>query len=163
MGMQKINFKSPVFWFATWFGLGLMKPAPGTWGSLGALPFAIIIYELGGYVLFIASIVLLCVMGVYVADKFSKATGIEDNAMIVIDEVAGQWIALLPVFFLFGNQPIWVIIAFILFRLFDGYKPWPVGWIDQEVTGGLGIMLDDIVAGIISALIITGIYYAGFG
>jgi phosphatidylglycerophosphatase A len=81
--------------------------------------------------------------------------------MIVIDEVAGQWLTLIPAIGLFGFHPLPVLLAFVLFRLFDILKPWPVSYLDKKIEGGLGVMLDDIAAGIYAGLCLTGLYYAG--
>ena len=153
--------KHPSTLLATWFGLGLIPKAPGTWGSLGAIPPAIIVFHFTGLIPFIASLILLTPIAFWATAKYEKATNTHDNKQIVIDEVIGQWIALLPVFCFAGLNWILIGIAFILFRLFDIIKPWPVSHFDKNVGGANGVMLDDIVAGIIAALIITGAIYAG--
>lgn len=159
--MKKINFyipdkldrKAPHTWLASWFGCGFLNPAPGTWGSLGALPFGILIYAYGGTVtLFICSI-LITLIGLWASDKFDNDMGGHDSKMIVIDEVAGQWIAMLPAF---GN-PLLIGLSFLLFRFFDILKPGPIGWIDKNMEGAKGVMYDDVLAGIFAAVIILGI------
>lgn len=161
--IQKLDFKAPSLWLATWFGCGFMKPAPGTWGSLGAIPFALIITLLGQPIYLAPAILIVCALGWWSAHRFEKTSGEHDSKMIVIDEVAGQWIALWPVLTASTINPVLVIVSFVLFRIFDIIKPWPVSYFDRKVPGASGVMGDDIAAGIISALIIKGIQYAGFG
>ncbi len=134
---------------ATWFGSGYLPKAPGTWGSLAALPFAWVILSFfpGPYVLLVASAILLPV-GVWASTLHSETLGTHDAGEIVVDEVVGQWIVLsVAPFSLLG----W-LAAFVLFRIFDVLKPWPISWIDKRISGGWGIMLDDVVAGIFGAL-----------
>lgn len=148
---------------ATWFGLGLIPKAPGTWGSLGAIPFAYLIAYTGGITLLIISTIIITLIGYWAADKFEKRTAIHDSKMVVIDEVAGQWLALWPALYFFNFHIIWVLIAFILFRAFDIIKPWPVSYFDRKIENAIGVMGDDIIAGLYAVIIITGAYYAGLG
>lgn len=137
---------------ATWFGSGLLKPAPGTWGTLAALPFAWIIASQGGpWVLAVAAL-LLFPIGVWASGRYDASTGGHDASEIVVDEVVGVWIALCVV-------PVdWIhfIAGFLLFRLFDIWKPWPIRWVDRTVAGGLGVMLDDVLAGLAAAASLLG-------
>ncbi len=153
---------SPSTLLATWFGCGFLKPAPGTWGSFGALPFAIILFKFLGMDGFILSIIAITVIGLWAAYEFEKSTGIHDSKMVVIDEVAGQWIALVPVFALTSAGFLWVAAAFALFRFFDILKPGPIAYCDENFKGAFGVMFDDILAGIAAALILTGVIYVGF-
>ncbi len=133
---------SPAGLLATWFGAGLLPKAPGTWGSLAALPCAWgIMYYTGWTGLAVAS-VLVFLIGWWSAHMFEKKAGVKDPGAVVIDEVAGQWLVLLPA----GLDWRLYIIGFILFRIVDIFKPWPACWFDRNVHGGLGIMLDDVVA-----------------
>ncbi len=157
--MIKVNFKDPAIWLATWFGCGLMKPAPGTWGTLGGLPFGILIYAAGGWIALLAAVIVLSLIGYWAAEKFEEQSGEHDNGAIVIDEVAGIWIALIPA----ALSIPYVIAAFLLFRFFDILKPWPISWADKKLPGALGVMADDIIAGIFAALIIAGARFAGLG
>lgn len=157
--IKKLDLKHPSTWLATWFGLGFIPKAPGTWGSLGALPFGMIIYAFGGNMALLVGVLLITAIGFWASKKFEAATGIHDSKMIVIDEVAGMWIALIPA----GLDPWLVLLAFALFRVFDITKPWPASYFDKKIKGPLGVMGDDIIAGIFAALCITGIQYAGFG
>ncbi|WOF73776.1 phosphatidylglycerophosphatase A [Parvibaculaceae bacterium PLY_AMNH_Bact1] len=141
---------------ATWFGSGYLPKAPGTWGSLAALPFAwaILTFFPGPYVLLVASAVLLPV-GVWASTRHSETLGTHDAGEIVVDEVVGQWIVLsVAPFSLLG----W-LAAFVLFRIFDVLKPWPISWIDKRISGGWGIMLDDVAAGLFGALAVSLIVF----
>ena len=148
---------------ATWFGSGLLPIAPGTWGSLAAFPFAYLISVYSGTYALIFGTVVLFFIGTRASDKVEKSAQKKDPGFIVVDEVVGQWIALLPLPFLYNLvdpdlfywffAPI-AVVAFLAFRIFDIWKPWPIKNIDMNVPGGLGIMLDDVIAGIY-ALIIT--------
>ena len=148
---------------ATWFGSGLIPIAPGTWGSLAAFPFAYIISVYSGpYVLIIGTVALFFI-GMQASNNIEKSARKKDPGFIVVDEVVGQWIALLPLSFLYNylgpDLSYWVFapiaaVAFLAFRIYDIWKPWPINYVDKNVPGGLGIMLDDVIAGIY-ALIIT--------
>lgn len=159
---NNLDLKQPYVWLATWFGCGFMKPAPGTWGSAAAIPIGLIIFGTGGLIALIAAIFLVNLAGIWAADRFNRASGTHDSGMIVIDEVAGQWIALLPALHFSGFSPLWIGLSFLLFRIFDILKPWPVSVLDRKVPGGLGVMADDLAAGLYAALCITGVLlYAG--
>lgn len=142
---------------ATVFGIGHLRPAPGTWGSLAALPMALGLMWLGGPWLLVAATVAVVVLG-YVAVQAEISVGDPDPSHVVIDEVAGQWVALFPVAFgaaavgasYTALWPGWVA-AFALFRLFDIWKPGPVGWADRR-QGASGVMMDDLFAGLFAAL-----------
>lgn len=147
---EQLDKKQKYVWLASWFGCGFINPAPGTWGSLGAIPFGLIIYALSGVYGLGVAVFLITIVGLWSADKFDKAMDGHDSKMIVIDEVAGQWIALMPA----ALNPLLVLIAFIAFRFFDILKPWPVSFFDKKVKGAAGVMGDDIVAGIFAAAIV---------
>jgi phosphatidylglycerophosphatase A len=128
---------------ATWFGSGLLRPAPGTMGSLAAIPFGWLIAQQAGPVgLALAALSLLCI-GTVAADYYGRKSGTVDDSSIVVDEVVGLWIAAIPAA---DYWDLWVI-AFVLFRLFDVWKPWPASWFDDRSTGGMDVMMDDVVAG----------------
>lgn len=147
---KQLNIRKPHIWLASWFGSGFLNPAPGTWGSLAALPFGIIIYALGGAYALIIAAIIITLIGLWASHKFDNDMDGHDSKMIVIDEVAGQWITLIPA----ALNPILIIIAFILFRFFDILKPWPISFIDKEIKGAAGVMFDDIAAGICAAIVI---------
>lgn len=147
---------------ATFFGVGLLKPAPGTWGSLTAIPVAWLLHGVGGFPLLVIACGVVFVLGWQATLQATKDKADHDPSEIVIDEVVGQWIALLPLsagLWFAGAAP-WVfpypgwIAAFLLFRLFDIWKPGPVGWADRKNTA-MGVMLDDVIAGAMAALGVT--------
>lgn len=145
---------------ATLFGAGYLKGAPGTWGSLVSLIPAYYIIENLGAVAFYHAVVISFFVGVWAAGEHEKFTGGKDNSEIVIDELCGQWIALIPLLFISptGNWVADYMAAFILFRIFDIAKPWPIRVIDKNLKGGLGVMLDDVLAGVIAtALLYWGV------
>ena len=161
--------KHKISWtIATWFGSGLLPKAPGTWGSLAAIPFAYLfsIYTCPYAQLF--GITALFFIGICVSDKIEESAQIKDPGFIVVDEVVGQWMALLPLPFLYTiidtnsfylySVPI-AVAGFLAFRLFDIWKPWPVNYADKNIPGGYGIMFDDVIAGMY-ALIVTSVLTA---
>ena len=157
----ELELKKAYVWIATWFGSGFLKPAPGTWGSVCAIPVGIILFQALGLYAFCMSILITFCIGYWSSNLFEKRTGIHDSKMIVIDEVVGQWIALLPCLHYIGLSPLLIFIAFILFRLFDITKPWPISHFDKNVGGAWGVMLDDVLAGLAAAICLLGLIYAG--
>ncbi len=151
---------------ATVAGVGYLKPAPGTWGSLAALPLAWALHIWGGFPLLALATLVALAAGTWASAVFVSTHQIEDPPEIVIDEVVGQWTALWAI-----SLPAWLhsieitalwpgwISAFVLFRLFDILKPGPVGWADRR-GGAVGVMLDDVIAGIFAA--IGTVLLAGF-
>ena len=148
---------------ASVFGIGYFGVAPGTVMSAVAVPLAILIalYGGGGIAVLIASLIALAI-GIAACGEHVRATGREDPSECVIDELAGQWLAcafcLLPLGGLAPPSGISLpafAVAFLLFRLFDIWKPWPVSWADQELKGGLGVMMDDIIAGLMAGVLVV--------
>jgi len=142
-------------------GVGYMRPASGTWGSLAALPLAWIVYIIGGPWLVIVLGVALFIAGTWATGVMTRGSDNHDPSEVVMDEVVGQWISLLPV--LIGAAhvgapalalwPGWVV-AFFAFRLFDIWKPGPVGWADRR-NDPIGVMLDDVIAGVFAAITVA--------
>ena len=153
-----LNFKHPAVWLATWFGCGLLKPAPGTWGTLGALPVGILLVMFTGLPGLLIGTVIISVIGYWASGVFEKMSGEKDSSMIVIDEAAGIWLTLLAA----PMTPLGAGLAFVFFRVFDVLKPWPVSYVDKKMSGPLSVMGDDILAGIYAALCLIGLKYAGF-
>lgn len=150
------------WWVATWFGCGMSPYVSGTVGSLGALPFAYAIQANYGGMALAASSILIFLLGCWASSQFLKHTGRTDDASeVVVDEVAGQWLLLAALY------PTWesYLTGFLLFRLFDIIKPWPVNLADRNITGGFGIMFDDMLAGIypviLYVVILAAAYLAG--
>ena len=138
-----------VFWL-TAFGLGFLRPAPGTWGSLGGLVFWWFFLAQLSVLTQLLIIVGYFLLSWWLCSRLINRFGLQDEPQIVADEVAGVWLALI-----FAPQVWWVaLLAFGLFRYFDIAKPGVVGWLDTNVHSGLGVMADDMMAGLISAGII---------
>lgn len=147
----------PATMISTWFGVGFLRPAPGTWGTIAALPFAWLIHaHLGLFTLLVGTMVAYG-LGIWCAEIYSRATNSHDASEIVIDEVAGVWLALCfaPISLL------GYITAAALFRFFDILKPWPIGWADKKLPGGFGIMTDDMIAGLAAGLITYSLHWQG--
>lgn len=138
---------------ASWFGVGLLPVAPGSWASLAALPVAWAIRGLWGEIGLGIATTLVFAAGWWAAAVVAAASDIKDPRAVVIDEVAGQGLALLAA----PPHLVTWALAFLLFRLFDIWKPWPVRWADRVVAGGLGIMLDDLLAGSYAVLCLLGL------
>jgi phosphatidylglycerophosphatase A len=143
------SLSNPAVLLATVFGIGWLPKAPGTWGSLAALPIAWWIASTGGTMALAGAIVMVFVIGIWACAGYAKATGTHDAGACVIDEVAGQWIVLLVV----PLDPVFYLGAFLAFRFFDIVKPWPAGWADRNIHGGFGVMLDDVFAGLQGAIV----------
>lgn len=151
-----------LIWFlGVGLGSGLSPKAPGTAGSLAILilyPFWLSI----GWLNSLLIIIIMSLIGIYICGRTAEIMQVHDDGRIVWDEFAGQSITLLPLIYLANTVHItwwWVIIAFALFRLFDVWKPFPIGWADKHVSGGFGIMLDDILAGIMAMLSLIALLY----
>lgn len=147
---------------ATVLYVGLLRPAPGTWGSAAAVALAWPIHALGGFPALVFLTFAAFFIGWWATTVETRGKANHDPSEIVIDEVAGQWIALWPLsagLWHAGVDP-WTfpypgwIGAFVMFRLFDIWKPWPVSWADRQSTP-LGVMLDDVLAGIMAAAAVT--------
>lgn len=141
---------TPAGWLACGFGSGLAPVAQGTFGSLAAiLPWLLLRqYSLS---LNLAVIVIGFAMGVWACEIAGRAVRVDDHRSLVWDEFVGQWIALLPALL----APWWaVVLGFALFRLFDVWKPWPIRYLDRHLKGGLGVMVDDVVAGVFAAVVL---------
>jgi len=149
--MLKINFNTI---FISVFGIGFIPIASGTFGSLAGLLIGYILYLIN-FNLFFIIIPLLFIFGVIASNTYQKQTGEKDSSVIVIDEVVGQLIAMI---FVVDNLTL-VLCSFIIFRIFDIFKPWPASYADKKMDGGLGVMLDDVFAGIYAAILIYLIGY----
>ena len=154
---------------ATFFYSGHLRPAPGTWGSLAAVIAAWPLHVIGGPVLLGIGVIISFVLGWWATGIETAGKDNHDPSEIVIDEVAGQWIALLPVSIgathvgapVFALWP-GILAAFLLFRLFDILKPGPIGSADRR-GDALGVMLDDVIAGVFAAIVVMGLAYLSHG
>lgn len=146
-----------VYWLGIGLGSGLSARAPGTWGTLGGVAAAVPLM-LWGFVPFLLATIAACAAGSYICGRTSELMGVHDDPHIVWDEWAGVWLALLPTAYVYqdymGDAVGMVFWTFILFRLFDIIKPQPIGWADKRVDGGFGILLDDVLAGLMTAAVI---------
>jgi phosphatidylglycerophosphatase A len=146
--------RDPVHLIAFGFGSGLMPWAPGTFGTLLAIPITLFVMQFG-FAVHLAFAIFAAIFGIYVCGESARRLGVHDHPGIVWDEIAGFAFTMLwvPVSF------VWVLAGFALFRLLDIWKPWPIREADHSLPGGLGIMLDDVIAGIFASAILFGIRY----
>jgi phosphatidylglycerophosphatase A len=153
---------------ASVFGIGYFDVAPGTIMSAIAVPLAILITLRGGGGMgVLASSIIALVIGILACADHVRETGRQDPSECVIDELAGQWLACAFCTLTFGGRlPVTHIsflsffLAFVFFRLFDIWKPWPVSWADQNLKGGIGVMTDDMIAGLMAgALVVAARYF----
>ncbi|WP_133182098.1 phosphatidylglycerophosphatase A family protein [Shewanella decolorationis] len=141
--LSRLSLKNPIHFLALGFGSGLAAKAPGTFGTLAAVPLYLLLAQLP--LSWYLAVTLVCVLaGIYICDKAAKDMGVHDHGAIVWDEVAGLLITMIAA----PAGVLWLIAGFVLFRLFDIIKPWPIRWLDAKVEGGFGIMIDDVLAGI---------------
>ncbi|WP_415402758.1 phosphatidylglycerophosphatase A [Tateyamaria sp. SN3-11] len=149
-------------------GVGYLRPAPGTWGSAAALPLAWAVHVVAGFPALAILCLALFAAGWWATAQMTAGQSDHDPSEIVVDEVVGQWIALAPILYVGWSPgldglvmwPGW-IAAFVLFRLFDIWKPWLVGWADRR-GDALGVMLDDVIAGVFAAIgviLLAGLYH----
>ena len=148
---REVALRSPDGFLAFGFGSGLLSRAPGTMGTVAAVPFAFAIPLLDGFTL-VVFLTIAFLGGSWICQRVAQRLGVEDYGGIVWDEIIGMYLTLmaLPA----AAQPIWILIAFGLFRLADIWKPWPIRDLDHRLGGGLGIMLDDVIAGLYAALML---------
>lgn len=143
-----------IHYLACGFGSGAAPWAPGTMGTIVAVPLYYLVAGLS-FVPYLILTIILFVVGTWLCDITARDFGVHDHASIVWDEFVGYFITMLAM----PPRWYWIILGFCLFRLFDIWKPWPIGLLDKKVKGGLGIMLDDVLAGIYALIIIHGIYW----
>tara|TARA_B110001454_G_scaffold219179_1_gene250790 strand:+ start:81245 stop:81766 length:522 start_codon:yes stop_codon:yes gene_type:complete len=138
---------------STWFYVGKIRFAPGTWGTLATVPF-VVAFQSFGSILYMVCAFLILLAGIVFSDLYEKSKGDHDLSEIVIDEVAGYLIAMtmLPM--------TWQALTagFIIFRFFDILKPFPISWLDRKINGGLGVMVDDVAAGVVTNAILQFLY-----
>lgn len=138
--------------FATAGFIGLMPKAPGTFGTLVAVPIAFLLAQLGPN-LYLLATALLIVFAIWISELYERALGSHDSKEIVIDEVVGYLVAFtwLPMTWMS------LVAAFIVFRIFDILKPYPISVLDRRVKGGLGVVVDDLAAGLLTSLILQAV------
>ena len=143
------SFKNPIHFLAIGLGSGAAPKAPGTFGTMMAV---LLYWPLSQLPLFYycAVVLVAALVGIYICDKTSKDWQVHDHGGIVWDEFVGYWITMIAI-------PVtwyWALLGFVLFRLFDIWKPWPISWLDKKVQGGFGIMVDDVIAGVFAWIVL---------
>ncbi|MBS98761.1 MAG: phosphatidylglycerophosphatase A [Oceanospirillaceae bacterium] len=135
-------WRNPIHFLAFGLGSGASPWAPGTVGTLAAIPLWYLLM-MAPLPLYLVLVAIAFVIGCWLCDRTSSDIGVHDHGGIVWDEFVGFWVTMIAI----PAEPVWVVAGFVLFRLFDIIKPWPIRWADKKVHGGLGIMLDDLIAG----------------
>ncbi len=139
-------------------GSGLARYAPGTFGTLVAIPFFLVISALPAW-LYAVTVIAAFALGVWICETVSQDLRVHDHGGIVFDEFVGYWITM----FLVPVSWVSVLAGFALFRVFDIWKPWPIRWLDDHVQGGFGIMVDDVVAGVLACVAMHAIGFQAGG
>lgn len=142
--------RHPTHFLALGLGSGLSPKAPGTAGTLAAIPLFLLLAQLPLW-WYCLAVLFAFIVGIYLCQVTADDFGVHDHGAIVWDEFVGLWISLVPLIYIDVSW-LGILLGFLLFRLFDIAKPWPISWLDRQVHGGLGIMLDDVAAGIVAAL-----------
>lgn len=150
--IKRMVFTNPLHFLSFGFGSGLMPKAPGTWGTVVAIP---VWYGLSFLTLpyYLIATLALSIIGIGLCHYTAKKLGVHDHPGIVWDEICGYLIAMIAI-------PVtwqWALAGFILFRFFDILKPWPIKWLDKKVHGGFGIMVDDILAGAFAFIVLYAV------
>jgi phosphatidylglycerophosphatase A len=143
--------RDPVVLVATGFGVGCLRPGPGTWGTLLGVPLALGLATLPLWSALVA-LVVLAAAGVLLCTAAGERLGVHDSGGVVFDEIVGYALAVVW----FPAEPLVLVTGFLWFRVLDIAKPWPVSWADRSLPGGLGVMADDLVAGALAAVASAG-------
>jgi phosphatidylglycerophosphatase A len=151
---MKKYIKQYICFLAWGLGAGLSPKAPGTMGTLVAIPLYVFISGLSP-VYYISIVCFMGIMGIYICELASQYAGIPDHQCIVWDEIVGYLFTM----FLLPNNWLWIILSFIFFRFFDILKPWPINTCDRKVKGGFGIMADDCLAAVYAGGILHFVLY----
>ncbi len=155
--VRRLHFSelaNPWNFFALGFGSGLVPVAPGTFGTLMAIPLYLLLMQFSPGV-YLLILLLTFLLGIAICGVSAAKLEVHDHPGIVWDEFVGYWLTM----FMAPAGWLWIVVGFVLFRFFDILKPWPIRFIDQRVSGGLGIMLDDVLAGIYSLIILQLLVY----
>lgn len=145
----------PVHFLAFGFGLGRMPVAPGTFGTLAGIPFFLLLQPLS-LAAYLACVAAMFLAGIWLCHRTARDLGVHDHPGIVWDEIVGYLVTMTAAP---AGWP-WLVLGFVLFRVFDILKPWPIRHFDRRVPGGLGIMLDDVLAGVFAAAIMQAVLAA---
>lgn len=152
-------WKNPIHFLACGFGAGTLKFMPGTCGTLVAIPFGLAMQAMLSPLYYMLVLLLAIGFGFWICHVTAKDFGISDPSAIVWDEMVGFWLAIWAA----PNGWQWILSAFILFRVFDIFKPWPIKWLESKLPGGYGIIADDLMAGLYALIIIQGMVWFLFG
>jgi phosphatidylglycerophosphatase A len=147
--IPKAVWTNPLYFIAFGFGSGAMPIAPGTFGTLLAIPFYLLLRPLPLYA-YLVVVLAFIIFSIWVSDRVSREIHVHDHQGMCIDEFAGFFVTMIAA----PHDWPWIVLGFFLFRLFDIWKPWPIRWIDEKVQGGFGMILDDVVAGLFAMCII---------
>ena len=139
-------WRNPVHFAAFGFGSGAVPVAPGTFGTLMAIPIYVLLLPNLAWPLYSVFLIVTFALGVFLCGKTAHDIGVHDHGGIVWDEFVGYWITM----FLAPPGWLWIAVGFLLFRFFDIIKPWPIRWLDKNVSGGFGVMIDDVLAGLMA-------------
>ena len=142
---ENFRITNPIHFLALGFGSGLLPKAPGTFGTLAAIPLYLLLAP-SSVSIYLVSVIVMSIAGIYICGKTAEDVGVHDHGAIVWDEIAGFLITM----FLVPVSWQSILVGFILFRIFDIFKPWPISYLDKYVHGGFGIMIDDVVAGLMA-------------
>ena len=155
------NLKNPIHFIATLGGIGKIPFAPGTWGSLFSFLLFILLFL---YLNMHFVVFLIILFSIWICEKASVDLIEKDHSSIVIDELAGMWVALLPALYMTtqSSRTTYAVLAFIFFRIFDILKPFPISYFDKNYKNGLGIVLDDLIAGFLAIIPAMFLIYLGF-
>jgi phosphatidylglycerophosphatase A len=152
---SKVSLRNPMHFLALGFGSGLAKFMPGTWGTVAAIPLTLWLLSSTSMMVYIGLCIVASITGIWICGITADDMGVHDDSSIVWDEVAGMMITLIAVPLHWQT----VLAGFVLFRLYDILKPWPISVLDKQVHGGFGIMADDILAGVFACLTLHGLIY----
>lgn len=152
MANPGFKLSNPIHFLALGFGSGLIRPAPGTWGTLAGVPLYMALVHVPGLTLtsYLLITLFAFVIGIYLCGKTANDVGVHDHGAIVWDEIVGLLVTLTAITPSLFN----LVAGFLLFRFFDILKPWPIKYLDRSVHGGFGIMVDDLLAGVMACAIL---------
>lgn len=145
---------NPIHFIAFGFGTGALPFAPGTFGTLIAIPFYLMLANLS-VPFYTLLVLIIAALSVWICEKVSKEIKIEDHQGMCLDEIVGYLVAMIGA----PHGLIWIVLGFIFFRLFDIWKPWPIRMLDEKIQNGFGMILDDVLAGVYSAVILQGLFF----
>ena len=147
-------WRNPVHFAAFGFGSGAAPVAPGTFGTLMGVALYLLLPSMT-WTLYLLFLLVATLVGIWLCDRTARDIGVHDHGGIVWDEFVGYWITM----FMAPEGWPWIVAGFALFRLFDILKPWPISWLDRHVKGGFGVMVDDVLAGVMALICLQAAAY----